>query len=77
MADRPWTAVAKDKVQNEHVTFVFNGGFDTNDAAKDFKEQHGYKYNLVALIPGDHRHVYIEGKKKIKRIPERQLFSGF
>ena len=77
MADRPWTAVATDKVLNDHVSFVFTACYDTADAAASFKEQHGYKYNLVALIPGDHKHVYVEGKHKVKRIPPNQMFSGF
>ena len=76
MTDRPWTAVAKDRIQDGHVTFVFSGAYDAEAAASEFKKKFD-NYRLVALIPGDHKHVYIEEKKKIKRIPERQLFSGF
>ena len=77
MAQRPWTAVATDKTLNENVSFVFNAAYDTSSAADCFREQHGYKYDLVALIPGDHQHVYVEGKHKVRRIPRDQMFSGF
>tara|TARA_Y100001937_G_scaffold126462_1_gene195794 strand:- start:371 stop:604 length:234 start_codon:yes stop_codon:yes gene_type:complete len=77
MADRPWTAVATDKVLKEHVSFVFTADYDTEGAADSFKTAHGYKYDLVALIPGDHRHVYTEGTRKIKHVPHDKMFSGF
>tara|TARA_B100000424_G_scaffold134854_1_gene102364 strand:+ start:229 stop:507 length:279 start_codon:yes stop_codon:yes gene_type:complete len=77
MADRPWTAVATDKALKKHVSFVFTAGYDTETAADSFKASHGYKYDLVALIPGDHKHVYVEGKHKVKRVPHDQMFSGF
>ena len=79
MAERPWTAVAEDPKLQEHVTFSFNASYDAKDAAADFKAKFSSNkgYRLVALIPGEHRHVYIEGKQKIRRIPKDQLFSGF
>ena len=76
MADRPWTAVATDKVLNENVTIVFSACYDMSDAAKSFKKEYK-QYDLVALIPGEHQHIYVEGKKNRKRIPPDQLFSGF
>ena len=79
MAERPWTAVAEDPKSPGHVTFSFNASYDAKDAASDFKSKFSSKkgYKLVALIPGEHRHVYIERKQKFKRIPKDQLFSGF
>ena len=79
MAERPWTAVAEDPKSQGHVTFSFNASYDAKDAASDFKEKYSSNkgYKLVALIPGEHQHVYIEGKQKIRRIPKDQLFSGF
>ena len=79
MAERPWTAVAEDPKSQGHVTFSFNASYDAKDAASDFKSKFSSKkgYKLVALIPGEHRHVYIERKQKFKRIPKDQLFSGF
>ena len=79
MADRPWTVVAKDNASQENVSFTFNSAYDAKDAAAAFKTKYDAsgKYNLLALIPGEHRHVYIEGREKIKHIPRDQLFSGF
>ena len=78
MAERPWTAVATDRVENKRVTFVFSSKYDTKDAADDFDSKFE-NYTLEALIPGDHKHVYIHSNKSkhTKRIPHDQMFSGF
>ena len=61
MADRPWTAVARDNSKEKYTSVVFNGAYDKSSAAVDFKKKYG-QHSLIALIPGDHRNVYIESK---------------
>lgn len=59
MVGRPWTVVASEKSTGKRLSFVFNSEFDMKNAASDFSlwfEQ----LNLEAMIPGDHKEVYIQ-----------------
>lgn len=56
---RPWTVVASDKMSGKRVSFVFNSEFDRSQAATDFALWFD-QLNLEAMIPGDHKEVYIQ-----------------
>ena len=75
---RPWTVVVTDTITSKRMSFVFNSEFDMTNAASDFKLRHeGLK--LEAMIPGEHKEVYIEPiiDKHKPKIPKHQMFSGF
>ena len=82
MVGRPWTVVASEKNTGKRMSFVFNSEFDMKNAASDF-ELKFEQLALEALIPGDHRDVYIQSsiakhnKGTGPKIPVNQLFSGF
>jgi hypothetical protein len=79
---RPWTVVATEKQTGNRVSFVFNSEFDMKHAASDFVLKFE-QLSLEAMIPGDHKEVYIQtsvtkhNKDAGRKIPKHQMFSGF
>jgi len=74
---RPWTAVATEKTTLDRMTIVFHADWDAPKAATDFMLRYE-ALDLVALIPGDHKEVYIQPKIDThKKVPKHQMFSGF
>ncbi len=78
MTGRPWTAIASEKGSGKRISFVFSSEFDMKNAASDFVLKFE-ALNLEALIPGDHKDVYIQTNvvKHEKGVPKHQWFSGF
>ena len=69
--------VATEKKTGQRMSFVFNSEFDMNGAASDF-ELRFEQLQLEAMIPGDHKEVYIRPIIDTNRkIPRNQMFSGF
>ena len=69
--------VATEKKTGQRMSFVFNSEFDMNGAASDF-ELRFEQLQLEAMIPGDHKEVYIRPIVDTNRkIPRHQMFSGF
>ena len=69
--------VATEKKTGQRMSFVFNSEFDMNGAASDF-ELRFEQLQLEAMIPGDHKEVYIRPIIDTNRkIPRHQMFSGF
>ncbi len=77
---RPWTAVATEKTTLDRMTIVFHADWDAPKAATDFMLRYE-ALDLVALIPGDHKEVYIQPyiatNNRGPKIPLNQMFSGF
>ena len=69
--------VATEKTTGKRMSFVFNSDFDMTSAASDFELRYE-QLSLEAMIPGDHKEVYIRPMVDTHRkIPLNQLFSGF
>ena len=69
--------VATEKRTGKRMSFVFNSEFDMKNAASDFVLKYE-QLSLEAMIPGDHKEVYIQPSINTNRnIPLNQLFSGF
>ena len=76
---RPWTVVASEKNTGKRMSFVFNSEFDMNNAASDFILRFE-QLQLEAMIPGDHKEVYIQSSvitNNSRTVPRNQMFSGF
>ena len=59
------------------MSFVFNSEFDMKSAASDFHLRFE-QLSLEAMIPGDHKEVYIQPIVDTNRkVPLHQMFSGF
>ena len=61
------------------MSFIFNSEFDMKNAASDFMLRFE-QLQLEAMIPGEHKEVFIQPvpvKDVCKKIPPRQMFSGF
>ena len=77
MVGRPWTVVATEKKTGKRMSFVFSSDFDISVAASDF-ELRFEQLQLEAMIPGDHKEVYIQSTINTNRkVPLNQMFSGF
>ena len=57
---KPWTAIVKNKQTGQRTSIIFDGGYGCNEAAEDFRKQHGFSMTLEALIPGTHTNVHVE-----------------
>jgi len=69
--------VATEKMTGKRMSFVFNSEFDMKNAASDFQLRFE-QLQLEAMIPGDHKEVYIQPIVNTNRkIPRNQMFSGF
>ena len=69
--------VATEKMSGKRMSFVFNSEFDMKGAASDFQLRFE-QLQLEAMIPGDHKEVYIQPTINTNRkIPRHQMFSGF
>ena len=69
--------VATEKMTGKRMSFVFNSEFDMKNAASDFQLRFE-QLQLEAMIPGDHKEVYIQPIINTNRkIPRNQMFSGF
>ena len=69
--------MATEKMTGKRMSFIFNSEFDMKNAASDF-ELKFEQLILEALIPGEHKEVYIRpGVTTNRSIPLNQLFSGF
>ena len=71
--------VASEKNTGKRMSFVFNSEFDMKNAASDFTLRFE-QLQLEAMIPGDHKEVYIQPSvitNKSRTVPRNQMFSGF
>ena len=69
--------MATEKMTGQRMSFVFNSEFDMKLAASDFELRYE-QLSLEAMIPGDHKEVYIKPPVDTNRsIPLDQMFSGF